>query len=110
MVQINELKDNIYRLNDDITFNDNDKRNKESQLEDIMNMYKKVCDENETYKQNQENLSREVIKVEGIFNQIQNDNEELKNELSSRDIELNYYKEQIDQLNNKILEQSRNIT
>lgn len=75
-------------MKDDKTFIDNDKRNKDVQLEDIMNMYKKVCDENEVYKQNQENLSREVIKVEGVFNQYQNENEELKAEINNAQVEL----------------------
>lgn len=82
------MNDEVYRLKDDKTFIDNDKRNKDAQLEDIMNMYKKVCDENEVYKQNQENLSREVIKVEGVFNQYQNENEELKAELNNANVEL----------------------
>jgi len=65
MLQINQLNDDIYRLNDDRTFNDNDKRNRESQLEDVMNMYRKVCEENDVYKQNLENISKEVIRIEG---------------------------------------------
>lgn len=72
--------DDLQRLKDEGRSIDNILRTRESQVDDVMTMYKRVCDENEKLNSMSEHAIDEKHQLEGYLSTIQSEFDSLKSE------------------------------
>lgn len=104
LLQINQLNDELYRIRDDKRVNEDQLRTRESQVDDVMIMYKRVCEENEKLKSINDNICNDKLRVEGYSSSIESEKEGLTQENRSLKQEIEYYKDNLDVLNEKVTE------
>jgi len=78
--QLAVLNDELQRIKDEGRVRDNALRTRESQVDDVMTMYRRVCDENEKIKSISDNAIEDKHQLEGYLSTIQNEFDSLKSE------------------------------
>lgn len=109
LMQVNTMNDEIQSLKDDLRLAEDSNRKQEAQVEDVMVMQKRVCEENEKLEKMFEDTASDKMKLEGHLSALHHEWEEVKADNQSLHAEMTYQKDQLETVNQKVLDQSRHI-